>query len=65
MDSLLAEYQQRGVRGYVGFLRSPEGAVVAQAVLKGAAPGEVFVWKVFSSPMEPGEPCSEDLYGEE
>lgn len=64
--SLLAEFDQKGLRGQVGFLRSAPGReVTVVASIKGAVKGEVFVWKVYSIPVEPYEECVPRHYGQE
>ncbi|XP_071542211.1 uncharacterized protein [Panulirus ornatus] len=64
--SLLAEFDQKGLRGQVGFLRSaPGGEVTVAASIKGAVKGEVFVWKVYSIPVQPYEQCVPSNYGQE
>lgn len=63
----MAEFDQKGLRGQVGLLQgeTPEGEVRVAASIKGAAKGEVFLWKIYSTPVAPYEKCVPANYGEE
>ncbi|KAK8400108.1 hypothetical protein O3P69_003064 [Scylla paramamosain] len=63
--SLVAEFDQKGLRGQVGFLESSDGEVVVAASVKGTVKGEAFVWKVYSTPVAPYEACVPENYGAE
>lgn len=59
----MAEFDQKGLRGQVGFLEAPDGKMVVAASLKGTVKGETFVWKVYTTPVLPYEACVPDNYG--
>ncbi|XP_064093215.1 uncharacterized protein LOC135205958 [Macrobrachium nipponense] len=63
--SLIAEFDQKGLRGQVGFLQVTDGEVIVAASVKGTTKGEVFVWKIYDLPVAAYEECVAANYGEE
>ncbi|XP_068213337.1 LOW QUALITY PROTEIN: uncharacterized protein [Palaemon carinicauda] len=63
--SLIAEFDQKGLRGQVGFLKITDGEVVVAASVKGTVKGEVFAWKIYALPVAAFEECAPSNYGEE
>ncbi|XP_076053687.1 uncharacterized protein LOC143032687 [Oratosquilla oratoria] len=68
-ETLVAEFDARGLRGQVGFIDISsrtfrgQGLVNVTSSLKGTIKGEMFVWKVYSNPVLPHESCTPHKYG--